>query len=211
LSVITVNWVTSDPVPAVVGTATIGNAGLSLLRGALYSAIAPPLTARSASALAVSIGLPPPKPTSTSASCAVTAARPAASESVVGSGTVPDHTAALRPASANVCTSSSAAPLPARKESVTTSGRRPPTSATRAPALWRAPAPIRIRLGWATVEIMRPSPRENRQSTRKEQQAGKGRRSEKPHRRPRADQAPFCSVYRVWVSGRNDRTGPLPA
>ena len=60
VSVMIVNWVTSLPVPAVVGMAMRGAPGLGILLGPSKSFIFPGLVARAEMALAASIGLPPP-------------------------------------------------------------------------------------------------------------------------------------------------------
>src|SRR5512135_1066790 len=61
VSVMMVNWVTSLPVPAVVGTAITGAPGLGILFAPMNSVILRPgLVASAPMALAVSIGLPPP-------------------------------------------------------------------------------------------------------------------------------------------------------
>src|SRR5512136_88607 len=61
VSVMIVNWVTSLPVPAVVGTAIRGDPGFAILLAPRNSVtLRPGFVARAAMALAASIGLPPP-------------------------------------------------------------------------------------------------------------------------------------------------------
>src|SRR4030042_5709431 len=61
VSVMMVNWVTSLPVPAVVGMAMSGDPRFGILLAPRKSVrLRPGLVARAAMALAVSIGLPPP-------------------------------------------------------------------------------------------------------------------------------------------------------
>ncbi len=94
-----VKRVASEPVPAVVGIATIGRPGSSCWRGAPCSrACWPPWRASTATALAVSIRLPPPKPTTQSKSPAWRAASAASTEATVGSGTVSEKIVARAPA-----------------------------------------------------------------------------------------------------------------
>src|SRR5512136_728613 len=60
VSVMIVKGVTSLPVPAVVGIAMSGAAGLGILLAPMKSLIFPAFVARAPIALPVSIGLPPP-------------------------------------------------------------------------------------------------------------------------------------------------------
>ena len=69
VSVMTVNWVTSEPVPQVVGMAISGGSGFLILSAPKYSRMSPPFVARSPIALAASMGLPPPTATRPSQPC----------------------------------------------------------------------------------------------------------------------------------------------
>ena len=61
--------VTSLPVPAVVGTMTVGSPGLGTMSTPKYLEMGPLLVAMMAEALAMSMGLPPPNPMTRSALC----------------------------------------------------------------------------------------------------------------------------------------------
>ena len=58
--------VTSLPVPAVVGTMTVGSPGMGTISIPKYLEMGPLLVAMTAEALAMSMGLPPPRATTKS-------------------------------------------------------------------------------------------------------------------------------------------------
>ena len=87
-----VNWVHSDPVPAVVGMAAIGGIGTSMTLP-IKSEILPSYRARTPMAFMESKALPPPRPTRKSQRFSRYAPTPASIILSVGSPVTPEKTA----------------------------------------------------------------------------------------------------------------------
>ena len=91
-SVITTPRVTSDPVPAVVGTQSSGSVRIDGELGTRQRRMSPSLCSIRLMALAVSMALPPPKPMKPSYDPAWKASAPASTAVMSGSGTVSEKT-----------------------------------------------------------------------------------------------------------------------
>ena len=142
--------VTSEPVPAVVGTATQGRPGSVIGRPApitsRWSSGSAPVVARTAAALATSRALPPPKP-STASQPAVAATAVATTRSIDGSAaTANDLGGDVRRGQRRPRTSAARAVRP-----VTTSTRLAPAGSAAGTSPTR-PAPNRMSAGMREVE-----------------------------------------------------------
>ncbi len=140
-SVTTATTVTSDPVPAVVGTANSGSGGLPIFSIPTSCAGVFPLVAIAAMTLAASIEEPPPSASIESLPWARTADRPACSTTSVGSGTMPSNTATSMPSASSACRTGSTSPSLVSTASVAIMVRRAPEPPMSPHSLAVEPAP----------------------------------------------------------------------
>ncbi len=140
-SVTTATTVTSDPVPAVVGTANNGSGGLPTLSIPTSCDGAFPLVAIAAMTLAASIDEPPPNASIESLPWARTADRPACSTASVGSGTMPSNTATSMPSASSALCTGSTRPSLTSTASVAIMVRRAPDPPMSPQSLAVEPAP----------------------------------------------------------------------
>ena len=144
----TANGWASEPVPAVVGTATIGRPGASVGPSYSISQIGMSLAARSAIALAASIADPPPSATTT-VPCSPTARSVVAPSSTVapdGFGSTSLNIVAAIEAASRTSSASAATPATTTPGSVTRKARAPPAAATSSGSRRSAPTPNTTRL-----------------------------------------------------------------
>src|SRR6185503_7969844 len=144
----TANGCASEPVPAVVGRATIGRPGAR--SGPSYSSshTGRSLAAHSAIALAASIGEPPPSATTTVPSSPKLRriVAPSSTVSPDGFGSTWLKTVASMPAAPIVAVTSARTPATSTPGSVTMNARWPPADATASGSWSRAPTPNSTRL-----------------------------------------------------------------
>jgi hypothetical protein len=136
---------TSEPVPAVVGSATNQGTTSGIVRtfgwSHAYSSASPPAVPITPTIFATSSAAPPPNPTTLSARCARNAAAPALACATVGLPKMPSNTATSSPAARNGSTKPVATGSFASARSVTTSGRFRPWSRRCGPTSLAAPGP----------------------------------------------------------------------
>ena len=141
--------VTSEPVPAVVGTATQGRPGLSIGRPAPMTSRCSrgsiPEVASTAAALATSIALPPPNPSTASQPASASSAMAARTRSIDGSVATPNGMLEM-PASLSADRIASARDV---VRPVTTRTRLAPSPASASGTSLTLPAPNRTSAGTA--------------------------------------------------------------
>ena len=151
-SVMTPARPTSEPVPAVVGTATIGRMPLGSARVhqspmSSKSHIGRVCPAMKAMTLPASSAEPPPSAITPSCRPAFSAASPASTFAATGLGFTSENTAAAMPASRSTSSARFTGGRVASRGSVTSSGRDMPAAATAAPSSAMRPAPKRTEVG----------------------------------------------------------------
>mmetsp|Transcript_13488 Transcript_13488/g.40156 ORF Transcript_13488/g.40156 Transcript_13488/m.40156 type:complete len:214 (+) Transcript_13488:491-1132(+) len=147
-SVTTAARPTSDPVPAVVGTATHGAMPASSTRACQSSRSSKSMRGRAwptmrATHLAASIALPPPKAMTPSQPCALKASTPPVTLASVGLPRTSEYTGQSSAAAA----SATIVPALRMPGSVTSRGLEMPSSAHAAPSSATRPAPKRMDVG----------------------------------------------------------------
>ena len=112
--------VTSEAVPAVVGTLIVGTPGTRSTSTPIQSSALPPLVTTQAAIWEVSMALPPPTPSTTAGLAWRMASAQASTLVVGGSGSTSSHTLASIPARANSSVTRSTTPASTSPLSVTT-------------------------------------------------------------------------------------------
>ena len=143
---------TSEPVPAVVGTATIGampdgSARVHQSPMSSKSHIGRVWPRMKATTLPQSSAEPPPKATTPSWPPSRSTARPAATLASVGFGWTSEKTAGSRPSARSAASALAVIGSGARPGSVTSSGRSMPAARQAAPSSAIRPAPKRMAVG----------------------------------------------------------------
>jgi hypothetical protein len=147
-SVITAQSVTSLPVPAVVGTAIRGGMRFSIgLWPHSYSRMLPSCAATTPIPLAVSIELPPPIATRPSQPWARYSAAPASTSSTPGFARTRSNTTGSQSAPRRTSSAVSSKPAALTPGSVTSRGRRMPSSPASVPSSRIAPKRWTRRVG----------------------------------------------------------------
>jgi hypothetical protein len=137
----TANWVTSLPVPAVVGMAMIGSGFTWTLPGPTSWDTGTPAVAAAAAAFAASMALPPPNPMTPSCDRSTMSAAALSTTVVAGSGSTSAKTPCTTPAAARTLLTCPGNGVASSPRSVTMRGWVTPTSARRAGSWARAPSP----------------------------------------------------------------------